>query len=123
MAFVFAQPKINTAAECECVGLKTQNRGKTSRNDHFFQRVLGIEEVSGVHPGDAISTVAATPIEACAAPLVNLLTISVLSILSWVKRLCHHQAVKSRVGGDGGGADLESEIFIRDSCTPCRLQR
>lgn len=41
----------------------------------------------------AISTVAA-PIESlgCLVP-VNLLTISVLSISLWVKRLCHHQVV------------------------------
>ncbi len=45
---------------------------------------------------------------------MNVLTISVLSISLWVKRLCHHQVVavkSSRVEG-GASTDLEAEIFM-----------
>lgn len=47
--------------------------------------------------------------------LVNVLTINVLSISLWVKRLCHHQVVAikgSAVEGEGVRTDLKAEIFI-----------
>lgn len=47
---------------------------------------------------------------------MNVLTISVLSISLWVKRLCHHQVVAIKSSGEEGGgeasADLKAEIFM-----------
>lgn len=46
---------------------------------------------------------------------MNVLTISVLSISLWVKRLCHHQVVAIKSSVEGGGeasADLKAEIFM-----------
>lgn len=45
---------------------------------------------------------------------MNVLTISVLSISLWVKRLCHHQVVAVKSSGVEGSAstDLEAEIFM-----------
>lgn len=51
---------------------------------------------------------------------MNVLTISVLSISLWVKRLCHHQAVPLK-SSKALEADLEAEIFMTETAE-CPMQ-
>lgn len=45
---------------------------------------------------------------------MNILTIRVLSISLWVKRLCHHQVVPLK-SSRALEADLEAEIFMTET--------